>query len=93
MKAGARVSRVQVSGRLGGAEMSRTEFYREGRVPLHVACGYQYGFYEARTTFIFIGVKVWVYGRGLGKHRGASGAAGRPRRSRRRWPPWWPRSR
>ena len=62
MKSGAQGIRVQVSGRLGGAEMSRTEFYREGRVPLHtLRADIQYGFYEARTTFGRIGVKVWVY--------------------------------
>jgi small subunit ribosomal protein S3 len=54
--------RVQVSGRLGGAEMSRTEFYREGRVPLHtLRANIDYGFFEARTTFGRIGVKVWIY--------------------------------
>src|SRR5258706_3925202 len=54
--------RVQCSGRLGGAEMSRTEFYREGRVPLHtLRANIQYGFFEARTTFGRIGVKVWIY--------------------------------
>jgi small subunit ribosomal protein S3 len=54
--------RVQVSGRLGGAEMSRTEFYREGRVPLHtLRANIEYGFFEARTTFGRIGVKVWIY--------------------------------
>ena len=61
-RAGAKGIRVQVSGRLGGAEMSRTEFYREGRVPLHTLRAYiDYGFYEARTTFGRIGVKVWIY--------------------------------
>ncbi|HEY8451939.1 MAG: 30S ribosomal protein S3 [Micromonosporaceae bacterium] len=54
--------RVQVSGRLGGAEMSRTEFYREGRVPLHtLRANIEYGFFEARTTFGRIGVKVWIH--------------------------------
>jgi len=54
--------RVQVSGRLGGAEMSRSEFYREGRVPLHtLRADIDYGLYEARTTFGRIGVKVWIY--------------------------------
>jgi small subunit ribosomal protein S3 len=54
--------RVQCSGRLGGAEMSRSEFYREGRVPLHtLRANIDYGFYEARTTFGRIGVKVWIY--------------------------------
>ncbi len=54
--------RVQCSGRLGGAEMSRSEFYREGRVPLHtLRANIFYGFYEARTSFGGIGVKVWLY--------------------------------
>jgi small subunit ribosomal protein S3 len=61
-RAGAKGIRVQVSGRLGGAEMSRTEFYREGRVPLHtLRAQIDYGFYEAKTTFGRIGVKVWIY--------------------------------
>jgi small subunit ribosomal protein S3 len=59
---GVRGIRVQCSGRLGGAEMSRSEFYREGRVPLHtLRADIDYGFYEARTTFGRIGVKVWIY--------------------------------
>src|SRR6202034_2369477 len=54
--------RIQCSGRLGGAEMSRSEFYREGRVPLHtLRADIDYGFFEARTTFGRIGVKVWIY--------------------------------
>ena len=54
--------RVQCSGRLGGAEMSRSEFYREGRVPLHtLRANIDYGIYEAKTTFGRIGVKVWIY--------------------------------
>jgi small subunit ribosomal protein S3 len=54
--------RVQCAGRLGGAEMSRSEFYREGRVPLHtLRADIDYGVYEARTTFGRIGVKVWIY--------------------------------
>ncbi|MBM3691149.1 MAG: 30S ribosomal protein S3 [Actinobacteria bacterium] len=62
MKSGAQGIRIQVSGRLGGAEMSRTEFYREGRVPLHtLRADINYGFYEAHTTFGRIGVKVWIY--------------------------------
>jgi small subunit ribosomal protein S3 len=62
MRSGAQGIRVQVSGRLNGAEMSRTEFYREGRVPLHtLRADIDYGFYEARTTFGRIGVKVWIY--------------------------------
>ncbi|WP_028707873.1 30S ribosomal protein S3 [Propionicicella superfundia] len=62
MRAGAAGIRIQCSGRLGGAEMSRSEFYREGRVPLHtLRADIDYGFYEARTTFGRIGVKVWIY--------------------------------
>jgi small subunit ribosomal protein S3 len=62
MKAGALGIRVQCSGRLGGAEMSRREWYREGRVPLHtLRADIDYGFSEARTTFGRIGVKVWIY--------------------------------
>ena len=62
LKAGAKGIRVQVSGRLGGAAMSRTEWYREGRVPLHtLRAKVDYGFDEARTTFGRIGVKVWIY--------------------------------
>ena len=61
-RAGAKGIRVQVSGRLGGAEMSRTEFYREGRVPLHtLRANIDFGTFEARTTFGQIGVKVWIY--------------------------------
>ncbi|MGM0928662.1 MAG: 30S ribosomal protein S3 [Actinomycetota bacterium] len=61
-RAGAKGIRVQCSGRLGGAEMSRSEFYREGRVPLHtLRANIDYGFFEAKTTFGRIGVKVWIY--------------------------------
>jgi small subunit ribosomal protein S3 len=60
-KAGAKGIRIQVGGRLGGSEMSRTEWYREGRVPLHtLRAKVDYGFDEARTTYGRIGVKVWV---------------------------------
>jgi small subunit ribosomal protein S3 len=62
MKAGAQGVRVQCAGRLGGAEMSRKEWYREGRVPLHtLRADVDYGLAEARTTFGRIGVKVWIY--------------------------------
>lgn len=62
MKAGAKGVKVQCSGRLGGAEMARTEWYREGRVPLHtLRADIDYGFTEAMTTFGKIGVKVWLY--------------------------------
>ena len=61
-KAGALGIRVQCSGRLGGSEMSRSEWYREGRVPLHtLRADIDYGFREARTTAGRIGVKVWIY--------------------------------
>jgi small subunit ribosomal protein S3 len=82
--------RVQCSGRLGGAEMSRSEFYREGRVPLHtLRADIDYGLFEARTTFGRIGVKVWIYkGEATGGRRerdtdNAGAAAARaPRRER-----------
>ena len=62
MKGGAKGVRVQCSGRLGGAEMSRTEWYREGQVPLHtLRADVDYGLDEARTTYGRIGVKVWIY--------------------------------
>ena len=61
-KAGAKGIRVQCSGRLGGSEMARTEWYREGRVPLHtLRANIDYGFREAHTTYGRIGVKVWIY--------------------------------
>ncbi len=61
-KAGALGIRVQCSGRLGGAEMSRTEWYREGRVPLHtLRADIDYGMREARTSSGRVGVKVWIY--------------------------------
>jgi small subunit ribosomal protein S3 len=87
--------RVQVSGRLGGAEMSRTEFYREGRVPLHtLRANIEYGFFEARTTFGRIGVKVWIYkgDAGIGAPT-VEQAPGRPRREGRPDRPDRPRGR
>lgn len=61
-KAGAKGIKVSVSGRLGGAEMARTEWYLEGRVPLHtLRAKIDYGFAEARTTYGNIGVKVWIF--------------------------------
>jgi small subunit ribosomal protein S3 len=95
MRAGAQGIRIQCSGRLGGAEMSRSEFYREGRVPLHtLRADVDYGFYEARTTFGRIGVKVWIYRgevAGTRAEREAQAAAraaapGRGRRERGRRP-------
>jgi small subunit ribosomal protein S3 len=61
-KAGALGIRVQCAGRLGGSEMARREFYREGRVPLHtLRADIDYGFREAKTTYGRIGIKVWIY--------------------------------
>lgn len=61
-KSGAKGIKVSVSGRLGGAEMARTEWYLEGRVPLHtLRAKIDYGFAEAHTTYGIIGVKVWVF--------------------------------
>ena len=93
MKSGAKGIRVQVSGRLGGAEMSRTEFYREGRVPLHtLRADIDYGFYEARTTFGRIGVKVWIYkGEALGSRAEREAAAAQARLSGPRTRPDRPR--
>jgi small subunit ribosomal protein S3 len=93
MKAGAKGIRVQVSGRLGGAEMSRTEFYREGRVPLHtLRADIDYGFYEARTTFGRIGVKVWIYkGEALASRAEREAAAAAARLSGQRARPERPR--
>ena len=62
MKGGAQGCKIRVSGRLGGADMSRTEELKDGRIPLHtLRADIDYGFYEAQTTFGKIGVKVWIY--------------------------------
>ncbi|MDU7693660.1 MAG: 30S ribosomal protein S3 [Helicobacter sp.] len=62
LKSGAKGIKVKVSGRLAGAEMARTEWYMEGRVPLHtLRAKIEYGFAEAMTTYGIIGVKVWVF--------------------------------
>jgi len=61
-RSGAKGIKVSVSGRLGGAEMARTEWYLEGRVPLHtLRAKIDYGFAEAHTTYGCIGVKVWIF--------------------------------
>lgn len=61
MRAGAKGMKIMVSGRLGGAEIARTEWYAEGRVPLHtLRADIDYGFAEATTTYGKIGVKVWI---------------------------------
>jgi small subunit ribosomal protein S3 len=95
MRAGALGVRVQAAGRLGGTEMSRREWYREGRVPLHtLRAKVDYGTAEARTTFGQIGVKVWVYHgdeipyreqeteRALARARVGSGGRGTPAAAR-----------
>ena len=62
MKLGAKGIKVQVSGRLGGAEIARTEHYHEGTIPLQtLRADIDYGFAEAATTYGRIGVKVWIY--------------------------------
>ena len=62
MKFGAKGIKVHCAGRLGGAEMSRTEWYRDGQVPLHtLRADIDYGFAEAKTTYGIIGVKCWIY--------------------------------
>jgi len=63
MRFGAKGIKVSCSGRLGGAEMARTEWYREGRIPLHtLRADIDYGFTQARTTYGIIGIKVWIFG-------------------------------
>lgn len=70
MKSGAKGIKVKVSGRLAGAEMARTEWYMEGRVPLHtLRAKIDYGFAEAMTTYGIIGVKVWIF-KGEVLHKG-----------------------
>jgi len=84
--------RVQCSGRLGGAEMSRSEFYREGRVPLHtLRANIDYGLYEAKTTFGRIGVKVWIYKGDVVQSRADREAADASLRQARRERPVRPR--
>ncbi|WP_422136688.1 30S ribosomal protein S3 [Endozoicomonas sp. ALD040] len=62
MRLGAKGIKVQISGRLGGAEIARTEWYREGRVPLHtLRADIDYATYEALTTYGILGVKVWIF--------------------------------
>jgi len=84
-KGGAQGIKIRLSGRLGGAEMSRTEEAKEGRIPLHtLRADIEYGFAEAHTTFGAIGVKVWVYnGMKYGKEQKEdAGALVRKRRER-----------
>ncbi len=78
MKFGAKGIRVACSGRLGGAEIARTEWYSEGKVPLHtLRADIEYGFAEANTTYGKIGVKVWIYkGEVLPEAKAAAGQGG-----------------
>ncbi len=76
LKLGAEGIRVQCAGRLGGAEIARREWYREGRVPLHtLRADVDYGFAEAKTTYGIIGVKAWVYKGEILPERSASTGA------------------
>ena len=85
LRAGAKGIRVQCSGRLGGAEMSRSEFYREGRVPLHtLRANIDYGFFKSKTTFGIIGVKVWIYKGDMTEREWAAEQAKAPRPPRGR---------
>src|SRR5574343_1121830 len=83
MRMGALGIRVNVSGRLGGAEIARTEWYREGRVPLHtLRADIDYATYEAHTTYGVIGVKVWIFKGEVigGRHEELKPAAPAPRK-------------
>ena len=87
LKSGAKGIKVSVAGRLGGAEMARTEWYLEGRVPLHtLRAKIDYGFAEAHTTYGIIGIKVWIF-KGEVLQKGIQAEAKEeksPKRSRRR---------
>lgn len=87
MRFGAQGIKIMSSGRLNGAEIARTEWYREGRVPLHtLRADIDYGFSEAKTTYGVIGIKVWVYkGENLGRGEKPA-AAPEPERKPRRAP-------
>lgn len=83
MRIGAKGIKIQVSGRLGGAEIARTEWYREGRVPLHtLRADIDYASYEAHTTYGVIGVKVWIFKGEVigGQHEELKPTAPAPRR-------------
>jgi small subunit ribosomal protein S3 len=87
MRSGAKGIKIMVSGRVNGAEIARTEWYREGRVPLHTfRADVDYGFFEAKTTYGILGVKVWIFkGEVLGKLplvQDKPADAPKPRRSR-----------
>jgi small subunit ribosomal protein S3 len=77
MRLGAQGIKIMCAGRLNGIEIARTEWYREGRVPLHtLRADIDYGFSEAKTTYGVIGIKVWVYkGEVVGKGEQPAGPA------------------
>ena len=77
MRLGAQGVKINIAGRLNGAEIARSEWYREGRVPLHtLRADIDYGFAEARTTYGIIGVKVWIFkGEVIGPQEEAEAAA------------------
>eukprot|EP01012_Entosiphon_sulcatum_P048657 TRINITY_DN67162_c0_g1_i1.p1 TRINITY_DN67162_c0_g1~~TRINITY_DN67162_c0_g1_i1.p1 ORF type:complete len:219 (+),score=11.10 TRINITY_DN67162_c0_g1_i1:1120-1776(+) len=78
MKAGAKGIKICVSGRLGGAEIARSEWYREGRVPLHTfRADVDYGTAEAKTTYGIIGVKVWIFKGEVLPQKGRTGESGK----------------
>ncbi|MCL2162462.1 MAG: 30S ribosomal protein S3 [Betaproteobacteria bacterium] len=84
MRLGAQGIKIMSSGRLNGAEIARTEWYREGRVPLHtLAADIDYGISEAKTTYGIIGIKVWVY-KGDSQGRNEQPASAEPETETRR---------
>ena len=83
MKAGAKGIKTAVSGRLGGADIARSEGYHEGSIPLQtLRANIDYGFAEAKTTYGRIGVKVWIY-KGQVLHQGPSRTSSFPRPAQR----------
>ena len=85
MRIGAQGIKVHVAGRLNGAEIARTEWYREGRVPLHtLRADIDYGFAEAQTTYGVIGVKVWIFKGEVFAHNAEPAAAQTPSDGSRR---------
>jgi small subunit ribosomal protein S3 len=90
MRMGAQGVRLTVAGRLGGAEIARTEWYREGRVPLHtLRADIDYGTAEAKTTYGIIGIKCWIFKGEIMEHdpmavdrKQEAGGDARPRRDR-----------
>jgi small subunit ribosomal protein S3 len=85
MRAGAGGVRVNIAGRLNGAEIARSEWYREGRVPLHtLRADIDYGFAEARTTYGILGVKTWIFRGEVFEGDGRGAAPAEPRGDARR---------